>query len=73
MNVSPPPIPASLAALVMVGGLALIYWSLTGLGLLRTGAVPSADSSPGVNAANGIGSRYLASQAGGGSSKSKVS
>jgi hypothetical protein len=32
----PPAIPASLAALVTLAGLALIYWSLTGLGLLRT-------------------------------------
>jgi hypothetical protein len=27
--------PASVAALVMLAGLALVYWALTGLGLLR--------------------------------------
>lgn len=34
MNVRPPAIPASVAALVMVAGLALIYWGLVGLGAL---------------------------------------
>lgn len=38
----PPAIPASLAALVMLGGLALVYWSLTGLGLLKASSVAPA-------------------------------
>jgi hypothetical protein len=33
-------IPASLAALVMLAGLGLLYWALTGLGLLRTTVSP---------------------------------
>lgn len=36
----PPAIPASLAALVTLAGLGLIYWSLTGLGLLRAATAP---------------------------------
>lgn len=31
----PPAIPASLGALVMLAGIGLMYWSLTGLGLLK--------------------------------------
>jgi hypothetical protein len=30
----PPAIPASVAALVMLAGLALVYWALTGFGAL---------------------------------------
>lgn len=36
----PPTIPASLAALVMLGGLGLMYWSLTGLGLIKPATAP---------------------------------
>lgn len=38
--ISTGPIPASLAALVMLAGLGLIYWSLTGLGLFKPTATP---------------------------------
>lgn len=42
-----PTIPASLAALVTLVGLGLIYWSLTNLGLLTvSGASPVASSGP---------------------------
>jgi hypothetical protein len=41
----PPAIPASLAAIVLLGGLGLVYWSLTGLGLLKASDASNASSS----------------------------
>lgn len=34
-------VPASLAAVIMLVGLGLIYWSLVGLGLLRSSTTPA--------------------------------
>lgn len=45
-----PTIPASLAALVTLLGLGLVYWSLTGLGLLR-----SSSTMPAINQYGGVG------------------
>jgi hypothetical protein len=42
--IRPPMIPASLAAIVTFAGLALVYWSLTELGLLRSTAAESANA-----------------------------
>lgn len=42
---TPPTMPASLAVLVTLLGLGLVYWSLTGLGLLRAADAPVIDQS----------------------------
>lgn len=55
-----PAIPASLAALVTLVGLGLVYWSLTGLGLLT----PSGASAPASTGGSGIGSAPGASTGG---------
>jgi hypothetical protein len=53
MMPTPPAIPASLAAIVMLAGLGLIYWSLVGFGVLQTspGAITSAAALPATTGA----------------------
>ncbi len=45
MIARPPAMPASLAVLVTLLGLGLVYWSLTGLGLLRSSTDAQAGAS----------------------------
>lgn len=63
----PPALPASLAALVLLAGVGLLYWSLTGLGLLTTGAAAAAKSSITVTPQSSSGSGYGGGSSSGGS------
>lgn len=49
MNVATrvPAIPASVAAIVMIAGLGLLYFALTGLGILTTGSGPKGTGNAG--------------------------
>lgn len=55
----PPAIPASLGALVMLGGLGLLYWSLSGLGLIKPADAATGGGGgvgmPDINPLGGVG------------------